>query len=81
MPKKEIKEEEYGDYSRFPELEVPKFQSTIPRDLLEGKDEVEKLIYNSINIQNQQLNWLIDVSRKNNRQLRITNGRLTKVEH
>ena len=72
--------EGYIKKSQFKELEVPEFHSTIPPELLEGKDEADKILYNSINVQNQQLEWLIQSTKENNRLLRITNGRVNVIE-
>lgn len=47
--------QDYLKKSRFDELEVPDFKTTIPPSLLENKDEADQILYNSINIQNQQL--------------------------
>lgn len=71
---------DYIKKSRFPELEIPDFKTTIPPALLEDKDEADKILYNSINIQNQQLTFLIKAARENNRMLRITNGRVNILE-
>lgn len=70
----------YLDQSRYPEINIPEFKSNIPESLLRDKDEVEKLLYNSINIQSQQLNWLVKTAKENNTQLRITNGRVNVNE-
>lgn len=48
--------EELKNQSRFSELEIPEFKSDIPEALLKDKDEIEKILYKSTNIQNQQLN-------------------------
>lgn len=80
MSSTDLGREDYIQKSRYGELEIPEFKTTIPPALLEQKDEADKILYNSINIQNQQLNFLIKAAQENNRMLRITNGRVNVIE-
>lgn len=66
--------------SAYPQLQLPEFESTIPAHLLKGVSKENQFVMENINIQTQYIKWLCEAAIDTNQQVRMTNGRLKKVE-
>jgi hypothetical protein len=66
--------------SNYPELERPNFTPNIPAYLMEGASEQDKYIIQQLSILNQFADWSVNAHLATNKEVRHTNGRVTKME-
>lgn len=76
-----LKGKDYAEYSDYPELQLPDIEMQIPEELLQNLDPTTKYLYIEQNRQTQYITWMAKTLVDINRQVRITNGRVKKVEN
>ncbi len=67
--------------STYPELQPPdSFQSQIPEHLLAGASKTDRFLMEQISIMRQYTDWSVKAALSQDRQSRLTNGRLRRAE-
>lgn len=75
-----LKGKDYAEYSDIPELKMPKINGSIPDELMQNLSPEMKHLFSEQSKQTQLLTWCAQALIDTNRQVRITNGRVKKVE-